>query len=150
MILGEWRGDDPADKDIPVEEKALYNVCVNCSSINVRSRQGEIEREKYSPGASPAAAEPLRAGWGNSGEGNVGTAAWDIVDMRGAPLGMNSVAAGLGACMKEDDDKKRNPHSYCTLTQCTTMVLGQITLTYNMYLYSSFWMENNAGCILNK
>lgn len=107
MILGEWRGDDPADKDIPVEEKALYNVCVNCSSINVRSRQGEIEREKYSPGASPAAAEPLRAGWGNSGEGNVGTAAWDIVDMRGAPLGMNSVAAGLGACMKEDDDKKR-------------------------------------------
>lgn len=73
------------------------NFSVNRSSITVRSREN---RENHSPGARPAAAEPLRLGWGNSGEGNAGTTG-DIVDMRGAPLGMNSVAAGLGACTRK-------------------------------------------------
>lgn len=79
--------------------KGVQDVQATSKQIVLAVKQ-ENPRGKYSPGASPAAAEPLRAGWGNSGEGNPGTAAWDIVDMRGAPFGMNSVAAGLGACAK--------------------------------------------------
>lgn len=46
--------------------------------------------------------ELLRPGWGKSGEGKAGTLDWAMVAMRGAPLGMNSLAAGLGAWRDED------------------------------------------------
>jgi hypothetical protein len=49
-----------------------------------------------SPGARAAAVELLRLGWGKRGKGKAGTLDWTIVAMRGTPLGMNSLAVGLG------------------------------------------------------
>jgi hypothetical protein len=65
VILGEWRGEEPAERDIP--------------------------------GARPAAVELLRPGWGKRGEGKAGILGCTMVAMRGAPLGINSLAAGFGA-----------------------------------------------------
>ncbi len=53
---------------------------------------------KNSPGASAAAVELLRPGCGKRAEGKAWTVDWAMVAIRGAPLGMNSLAAGLGAC----------------------------------------------------
>lgn len=52
------------------------------------------------PGARAAAVELLRPGWGKMGEVNAGTVVWDMEAIRGAPLGTNSLAAGLGACKR--------------------------------------------------
>ena len=52
---------------------------------------------KNPPGASAAAVELLRPGCGKTGEGKAWTGDCAMVGIRGAPLGMNSLAAGLGA-----------------------------------------------------
>lgn len=56
-----------------------------------------LQKKNTSPGARAAAVELLRPGCAKRGEGKAWTVDCVMVAIRGAPLGMNSVAAGLGA-----------------------------------------------------
>lgn len=80
-----------------------------------------------SPGAR--AVELLRPRWGKRGDGKAGPLDWTIVAIRGTPLGMNSLAVGLGPW------REREMHNPRIRFHCSSCLHQIFYLFYVMFIF---------------
>lgn len=93
---------------------------------------------KCSPGASAAAVELLSPGCWKRGEGKAWTADWAMVAIRGAPLGMNSLAVGFGALWYKKGGTKHKIYYSLSRQQRQSWILN-VSYSSDLLIQKYYW-----------